>query len=424
MRDKPQVPDVPQDQPVDPRIRNIVALVPIVIPLYAAALYGLKYLGGLDRSMRWLLGIFWGTQMVAALFTPVAWLSVLLAAVRTLWITALFVSGYTLKGSRYLKPLLFGEVITLVIAFITTLIRHPTDFLHARLEHPVYYSVSLGIVAMLGILIVLSMKKMLYARLGLLLFLGTALLATGSRGAIVATLAGMLVMGLRNLKGRALKWTEVGGILVGLLVFVLPLTRYSSIFQRVDFANGREDIWRDAWATFLAHFAGGVGPYQLGPYIQKSLLEHWTSTCTLFPPVEPFGPCPTWMEPLWSAGFIAHNLVLHALGETGFIGTIGILMLTAYTAYASWKSKDSLLAGLCAAYLTLSLVDLPTGVPGPHFGEVYYFAMGIAVSKMQQRFQNDRHRQNDRHSQNDRRNQNDQNNPPKKLREEKKHNST
>ncbi|GEM45019.1 O-antigen ligase family protein [Deinococcus cellulosilyticus] len=378
------------DERQDRRLQTLIALVPVVIPLYLAAFSGLKHLSGLDRSLRWILGVFWGTQIIAALFTPIPWLSAILAAVRALWITAFFVSGYTLKGSRYLKPLLIGEAITLLIAFITTWLRHPQDPLNFRLEHPIYYSVSLGIVAMLAILIVLSMRRMLWLRLGMLVFLGAALMATGSRGAIIATLAGILVMGLRNLKGRALRWTEITGIGVGLVIFMLPFTRYSNVLQRVDFASGREDIWRDAWTTFLGHFMGGVGPYQLGPYIQKSLMEHWTSKCALFPPVEPFGPCPDWMQPLWSAGFIAHNLVLHALGETGFIGTLGILMLTAYTAYASWKSKDSLLAGLCAAYLTLSLVDLPTGVPGPHFGEVYHFAMGIAVSKMQERFRKDR----------------------------------
>ncbi|WP_034334999.1 O-antigen ligase family protein [Deinococcus misasensis] len=378
------------DSPQDRRLRTLIALVPIVIPLYAAALHGLKYLSGLDRSARWLMGIFVGTQLVAAFFAPHPWLSAVLAAFRAVWITAFFVSGYTLKGSRYLKPLLFGELLTVLVAFVTTWIRHPHDFLNTRLEHPVYYSVSLGIVAMIGILIVLSMRKMLYIRLGLLLVLGTGLIATGSRGAIAATVVGMVVMGLRNLKGRALRCTEITGIVVGLLVFLLPLTRFASIFERVDFTTGRMDIWRDAWSTFLNHFWGGVGPYQLGPYIQASLTENWSKECKLLPPVEPFGPCPSWMEPLWSAGFIAHNLVLHWLGEAGFIGTVGILIFTAYTAYASWKSKDSLLAGLCAAYLTMSLVDLPTGVPGPHFGEVYYFAMGIAVRKMQLRFLRER----------------------------------
>lgn len=378
------------DSPQERRLRNLIALVPIVIPLYAAALYGLKYLSGLDRSARWLMGIFVGTQVVAAFFAPNPWLSAVLAAFRAVWITAFFVSGYTLKDSKYLKFLLFGEAVTLLVALVTTFIRHPQDFLSTRLEHPIYYSVSLGIVAMIAILIVLSLRQTLYVRLAWLAFLGTALIATGSRGAIAATVVGLAVMGVRNLKVRALKWPEITGIAVGLSLLGLLFSRFASIFQRVDFTTGRLDIWRDAWNTFLNHFWGGVGPYQLGPYIQKSLLANWYKECKLLPPVEPFGPCPSWMEPLWSAGFIAHNLVLHWLGEAGFIGTLGILMLTAYTAYASWKSKDSLLVGLCAAYLTLSLVDLPTGVPGPHFGEVYYFAMGIAVRKLQLRFQQER----------------------------------
>ncbi len=365
----------------------VTALIPIIPPLYFLSFGSLKFWRKVPEWGRQVFWIFAVLQMVAALFTPDPMWSLIFGGFRALLIGALLCTGSFLKDTKFLQPILIGETITMLISFTTTAMRHGWDTFSVRLEHPIYISVSLGIMAMLGFLIALLGEKIdSRVRWAAMLINFFALIFSGTRSSLGAVIAGLLLVALISKTPRAWKHFTATTVSIfsiswlfssGLLGFVS-----ASLGRLTDAGldpSGRLQVWKEAWHSFTLHPIGGVGTYQIGPSIPSMLFP-----CKIFPPIEPFGPCPIWLEKFNGAWNIAHNVVLHALTETGVIGTVGWVVLLGFFGWSAIRSKNPLLIGLFGSFMLVNLVDNPTLLPSPHVAEVFYVAMGMAMVQAEQ----------------------------------------
>ena len=363
-------------------LKVYLALVPVFPPLYLAGFWGLGQLRRLKPWVRWTLFAFLLTQLAAALLSPNPLPSLVLALVRALFILGLIGVGVWLKESQRLGYLLYGYVIVYLVAFWTSWQAWGEKlFDWARLVHPYYTTVSIGLAGALGILLAAGSREL--PRWFRLLGGGLALLAllfSGSRGALLLLVTGglaALALGGR----RYLSALAAGG--GALLVAYLATQRERPIHalaRILDFdnLNGRDKIWAGALRAFHEHPVGGTGPYQLGPYLDF-LHRHG---CHLWIGAERLGlRCPEWLEPFYGAWLIAHNTWLHALGETGVVGTVGWALLYLLGAYATIRARDPLAAAIFFGFLAMGLVDNPTLVPSLSPAEAFWVALGTALAR-------------------------------------------
>jgi hypothetical protein len=161
----------------------LLAFVPIFPPLYLFAIGTLKRLSTLPVAARSLLYFFASTQLLAALFTPRPLLSLGLASGRTLLILAMISAGVYLRESQNLRPLLWGQLVIFATAWGYTLSTQGVAGVQARLGHPYYYIVSLGLVAVIALwFVVFWQGGRLWWRLPVGVFAILTFLAAGSRG--------------------------------------------------------------------------------------------------------------------------------------------------------------------------------------------------------------------------------------------------
>ena len=358
-----------------------LALVPVFPPLYLAAFAGLRFLRGLAPLTRAGLGAFLGLELLAALFSPRPLVSLVLALLRGLFVLGLLGIGVWLKDRRWLGYPLYGyAVVYLVALLVSARVLGPALLHWARLVHPYYTTVSLGLAGAVGILLAVGVPRLpRWFRLGAGALAFVVLLLAGSRGAVLALFVGGTAAALVG-GARYLKALGGLGLLTGLALFLAESERkVGAITRLLNLKNlsGRDKVWEGAIAAFQAHPLGGAGPYQLGPY-----LEHlYRSGCHLWVAAERLGlRCPDWLAPFYGAWLIAHNLVLHALGETGILGTLGWLVLYLLVGYAAVRARDPLLVAIFAGYLAMSLVDNPTLVPSLSLAELFWVAMGMALA--------------------------------------------
>jgi len=192
---------------------------------------------------------------------------------------------------------------------------------------------------------------------------------------VVGALMALLASGRRYLGGLA-----VGGGLAAAAYVAISLGQNVPALQRLLSLNlsGRDRVWQGALNAIRSHPWGGVGPYQLGPwlgYLYKRGCNLWAGAAHLG-----LG-CPSWLEPFYGAWLIAHNLLLHSLGETGVVGTTGYFALLALIGYAAVRSRKPLLVAIFFGYLAMSLVDNPMAVPSLHLAEVFWVAGGMALAQ-------------------------------------------
>ena len=357
-----------------------LALVPIFPLLYLAGFYGLKFLKGLSPIARYALFGFLGLELLAALLSPRPGVSFALALLRGLFILGLIGVGIWLRDSQRLGYLLYGYAAVYLAALWTSWeVWGVRLFRWARLVHPYYTTVSLGLAAAVGILLAVGVKglprwfRVLAGALALVV-----LLFAGSRGALLALFVGAMAAAALG-GGRFLKAVGVGGVAVGVALFLAESERKVGAITRVlnlKHLAGRDQIWEGAVAAFRSHVWGGTGPYQLGPYLAWS----YDQGCHLWLGAEKLGlACPSWLGPFRGAWLIAHNIWLHALGETGIIGTLGWALLYVFATYAVIKARDPLVAAIFFGFMAMGLVDNPTLVPSRSLAELFWVAVGIAI---------------------------------------------
>ncbi len=359
-----------------------LALVPVFPPLYLGGFYGLRFLRNLAPLARYGLFGFFALELLAALFSPRPLLSLVLALVRALFVLGLIGIGVWLGRAERLGPLLYGYLVVYLVALGTSwTVWGERLFAWARLVHPYYTTVSLGLAGAVGILLAVgvpSLPRWVRILAGALALV--VLLFAGSRGALLALFVG--AMAAAALGGRRfLKAIGVGGLAVGVALFVAESERrVGAITRLLNLKNlsGRDKVWEGAVEAFRAHPLGGSGPYQLGPY-----LDHlYRAGCHLWVGAERLGlRCPAWLEPFAGAWLIAHNLLLHALGETGLLGTLGWAILYLVSGYAVVRARDPLVAAIFFGFLAMGLVDNPTLVPSLSLAEVFWVAVGIALAR-------------------------------------------
>jgi len=366
----------------------LIALVPLFPPLFAAALGTLGRLRDLNRTVQLVLGGFLVAQLVAALFTPQPLLSVPLALARAALLLAMIAAGVYLRDSRWLRPLLWGHLAVFVTAWVFTLVTvGPSLGPAGRLSHPLYYFVSLGLVSAVSLLILVSWKgaspwwRFPAGALAVL-----TLVASGSRGALVAlavgSLAAVLAGNLRYL--RALGLVVLTGVLaVGVVPDLrasLPVEGGAAPATNLTSTNlsGRDEVWEGAIRAWQASPVGGQGPYQAGPFLDFLVRDR----CQLSPALEDAGVnCPAWLDRFRGVWSTAHNVVLHSLAETGVIGTLGLLALFVLGAVATWRVRDGLLLAIFWGFMAMNVVDVVTALPSPHFSELFWVAVGIALAR-------------------------------------------
>ncbi len=364
---------------VSARLRWLLAVVPVFPPLYLAAFAALRFWRALGPLARSAVGVYLATQLAAALLSPSPLVSLPLALVRGLFVVALLLAGVYLREPRRLVYLLAGLVVVYLLAFWTSHQAFGELWWQRRLVHPYYTTVSIGLSGAVGALLALEWRGPWWLRLPVGLLALAALAFSGSRGAMAVLVVGVLAAAA--VRDRRYLWGlgAAGGVLAGGYALLASGERISALTRLFSLnPNGRDVIWQRAVLAFQAHPWGGVGPYQLGPW----LVDLYRKGCHVWQGAAALGlGCPSWLEPFYGAWLIAHNLLLHALGETGVVGTLGFLVLLALVGYAAVRSREPFLVAVFFGYLVMSLVDNPMAVPSLHLAEVFWVAGGMALAK-------------------------------------------
>ena len=359
---------------------GLIALIPIFPPLYLAALACLGSLRTLPPAARATLFFFASTQLIAALFTPAPLLSVGLAALRTLLILAMVAVGVYLRESRWLRPLLWGQLVIFASAWIYTLSTQGVTGVQERMGHPYYYIVSLGLVAVVALwLVMLWRGAAAWWRWPAGLLALATFIAAGSRGPLLALAVGSLAaLALGGQQRRG--WVMLPALLVVILASAstslnLPFKPLDRLLN--DQTSGREYVWQDAVRGWQTSPVGGVGPYQGGPY----LTYLYKDGCQLTPTLQRNKiECPEQLSRWSSVWLIAHNAWLHWLLESGVIGLSGLLGVMGYALWRSAQQGDPFVLAVLFGYTAMNVVDVVIAVPSPHFSELWWVCAGLALT--------------------------------------------
>lgn len=355
----------------------LIALIPVFPPLYLAAFGALKLLRTLPLTARYVLFFFASTQLVAALFTPRPLLSLALAAARTLLILAMISAGVYLRDSRNLRPLLWGQLLVFVSAWGYTLYTQGFAGIQARLGHPYYYVVSLGLVAVIALWFVAFWRGgSLWWRIPTGLFAVSTFLAAGSRGPLLALLAGTstALVFMERRRRVPLPVFLAPALAVLILAIYSPLAPIKRLLS--DQTTGREQVWGEALQGWQTSPVGGVGAYQGGPYLTFLFKDG----CQLTPTLSKNDiQCPEVISRFSSIWLIAHNAWLHWLLETGIIGTLGLLAIMGYTLIVSVLQKDPLVTAVLFGFTVMNVVDVVIALPSQHFSELWWVISGICL---------------------------------------------
>lgn len=371
-------PPAPGDPPPTPRwVPWLIAAVPVFPPLYVAAFGALGELKKAPALIRWTLLFFAATQLLAALFTPRPLVSLALAALRALFILAMIAAGYWLRDSARLRPLVWGYTVVFATAFAYTLATLGVAGVQGRMSHPYYYVVSLGLLAAICLWLLVSWRGASpWWRLAAGALALATLVTSGSRGPLLAFVVGIIAAAVAG--GRHFLRLLVPIVLLGVAALgLVPQLRNINPLERLATGGltGRDQVWQNAYDAFQTSPIGGVGPYQLGPY----LTFLYKDGCTLNPVLEQNGiHCPAWLTPLTGAWLIAHNAGLHVLAETGVIGLLGYAAVFLLAAWLVWRSRDALLNAIFWGYTAMNVVDVVVAVPSPHFSELGWVVIGLS----------------------------------------------
>ncbi|WP_412030003.1 O-antigen ligase family protein [Deinococcus yunweiensis] len=357
----------------------LLAAIPIFPPLYLAALGALGQLRTLPLTARRVLFFFAATQVIAALFTPQPLLSVGLAAARTLLILAMIAAGVYLRDSRHLRPLLWGQLLIFVTAWLYTLGTQGVAGVQERLGHPYYYVVSLGLVAVVALWFVLYWRGGGWWRWPAGALAVVTLLAAGSRGPVIALLTGTLAA-LAFQQERRRPWVLLPAAGIVLLAAAsaslqLPVKPVERLLN--DQTSGREFIWRDAISGWQTSPLGGVGAYQGGPYLTYLYKDGCQLTPTL---ARNEISCPASLTRWSSVWLIAHNAWLHWLLETGVTGTSGLIAVMGYALWRAARQGDPLTVAVLYGFTAMNVVDVVVALPSPHFAELWWVCVGSSAA--------------------------------------------
>jgi len=220
---------------------------------------------------------------------------------------------------------------------------------------------SVGFLALAG-LTYATQKSLFKSRLwifALLGLIGFTIVQTGSRGGLLALVAGLLVFMLKDgavsTRIRNMAVAAIGVIFIIALVYQSDLnrSRFESAVGEGDLAR-REQIYPEAWRMFKQKPIFGWGP-RTGEYELGARLAHVNEDTKN-----------------------AHNLVLFALIATGLVGTIPLLAGLGLTFLAAWKNRSGLRGVLPLSLVVMVFVANMSGV-WLH-NKLHWFVMAYALS--------------------------------------------
>ncbi|WP_188973438.1 O-antigen ligase family protein [Deinococcus aerolatus] len=327
-----------------------------------------------------------GLTVAAALAAPQPAAALLGALFKLSLILGLTFLGAKWVSSASLRGLLPGILLVLATAQIYAAQIGAYQLLVDRLSHPYYTSVSLGLGGAVAVWVAVLSRSLFWPWRVVGILAGGALLGlSGSRGGVLALLAGLLAAGLvwlvRTRRFQTVLWSAaVGVLLLGGFALLhigsaggetIPvLDRLSSLE-----ANGRDVTWSDTLDAIAAYPFSGYGPYQLGPQIAPV-----TEKCVWWPALQAARvECPALVQHLDNVWVIAHNAVLQVWGESGLPGLLGHLLLCALLVIRTWRSGDPLANAILLGLFAADLTDNVTMVPGPFFAALPWLVGGMGL---------------------------------------------
>lgn len=340
-------------------------------PLTSLALPALRRL---PRAAQFVLLVYALSQQVPALFSPEPVLASLLALARTALMIGMVAVGVVIGTSERLKSVTYG----LIIIYLTTLIFSLISGLNplaSRLIHPYMTSVAIGIAGAYGIWIALFIGGSLWWRWILGMSGLGILLLSGSRGPLIAALAGVLagfaVQRIQNVVIGLLITTGLffGSVYVGERFDLEPIGRLTTTDT-----TGRDVIWYNALTLIRAHPWSGVGSYRLGKYLAGP-----AQACPQVQTNPSAAHCPDWVQHLGTLWFIAHNVTMHQLAESGPLGLFGLFLLLASIVGSTLTSGQPLASAVIFGMLISNFTDNTLLLPSPFFGELFWVVAGIQL---------------------------------------------
>ncbi|MFC4452175.1 O-antigen ligase family protein [Deinococcus sonorensis] len=350
-----------------------LALLP-TLPFLSVLSLGSLHWRALPRQFQLIFAVMATTQMIAAALSPSPLLSLALAAGRLLLVLALIGAGHRLQTAQ-LRWALVGLGVVYVTAYADALLgQRSASLLTIRLLHPFLTPPSLGLAGAAGVLLAVAASgAALWWRLPVGLLALSVCVLSGSRSPLLGLLVGLLVI----LTARRRRWAAllVGGLAFLALTAAGTLSTNSVLERYASISNTDRDlIWNNTLSVIQPHLWSGVGPYQLGGFLQPP-----GQSCELWPSLTARGVgCPLAVQHLQGAWLIAHNLMLHQLAETGLIGTLGYALLLGLAVPLMLRSSLPV-AGLSPLLLVASLVDNVLLVPSPFFAELFWIGLGMAL---------------------------------------------
>lgn len=348
--------------------------------LLVGSLLTLPFVGQLRKLPAWLhppLLLAGAALILTALAAPLPVAALLGSGLRVLLTAGLLGAGVWLHAQR--QELQFWAFLAwgLAAALLVAAIFSGTDALGGlRLVHPYMTANTVGLAAaILATLAILAPKcaewhfsppvRILFVFLAL-----GAIVASGSRGALLALLAGGAIGLLQALSSRPpLFWGT-------LLTFGATGAAVLPVLQKMG-DSARAQVWRNVVET-LQFAPSGVGAYGLGRHLQPP------QACALWPDASGISaPCPPWLAnaaaTLGNPWLISHNGLLQPLAEHGPIGTGGFFLLVGLVTWAAFR-RSPLHAALTGGLLAASLADNTLVMPSPFFAEVFWIVGGASLA--------------------------------------------
>ncbi len=204
---------------------------------------------------------------------------------------------------------------------------------------------SLGVLALAGLTYAMS-KRVIKSQLlvwGMIGLIGLSIVQTGSRGALLALVAGFLVFVLKR-GAVSTKIRNAAIVLIGIIFFTVLVfqsemgsARFESAVEEGNLAR-RETIYPEAWRMFLEKPVFGWGA-KVSEYELGARLGH----------VDEDSKNP-------------HNLILFVLLSSGLVGLAPLMLGILLTFKIAWKARDSLRGVLPLSLLVTILVANMSGV--------------------------------------------------------------
>lgn len=280
---------------------------------------------------------------------------------------ALMVAGLIGLGSRLTdplawRPLAWGLAVMLGTAGVWTLAQGGV-----RLAHPIWAATGVGLGGAMLTLLCAHLPGRVPLRVAGGVLGVAGVVASGSRGALLALIvAALITSGLRSARRAAV----TAGVTVALLVALVTVGgRWVTPSD-----SGRELLWSNARAVIAEHPAAGVGRWQLGTLIWPDkkclwwgLLEEQDVRC-----VEYLGNA--------QPQVMAHNAALHELGEAGVIGASVTYLLLGVAGVLLWRSRRAAPLGVLTCVTVMGLTDVPMLLPGPFAAGVTWLIVGSALT--------------------------------------------